>query len=84
MDLAFLNKLKQIVGNQHVAFNPTDVEVYSYDASLAVRTPGAVVFPGNTNEIASVVRACAEARIPFVPRGFGTNLSGGSVAPEGG
>jgi len=31
-----------------------------------------------------VVRAASEAGIPCVPRGFGTNLSGGSVPPENG
>ncbi|MBW2092767.1 MAG: FAD-binding protein, partial [Deltaproteobacteria bacterium] len=84
MDKAFLHKLKRIVGNQHVSFRPTDVEVYSYDASLEVQTPGAVVFPGSTEEVAALVQACLEAGVPYVPRGFGTNLSGGSVAPKDG
>ncbi len=60
------------------------MEVYSYDASLEVQTPGAVVFPGCTEEAAALVRACIKAGVSHVPRGFGTNLSGGSIPPEGG
>ena len=44
----------------------------------------AVVFPADTSETAAVVRAAHMAGVPCTPRGFGTNLSGGSVAPQGG
>jgi glycolate oxidase subunit GlcD len=84
MDPRFFRKLKKIVGKEHVRFGPTDLEVYAYDASLARGRPGAVVFPASTQETADVVWAAAEANIPCVPRGFGTNLSGGTVAPENG
>jgi FAD/FMN-containing dehydrogenase len=39
--------------------------------------------PGSTEEVAAVVRACAEARVALVPRSGGTGLVGGQVAPEG-
>jgi D-lactate dehydrogenase (cytochrome) len=84
MDPRFIRRLRKIVGKEHVRSGPADLEVYSYDASLARARPGAVVFPADTRETANVVRAASEADIPYVPRGFGTNLSGGSVAPENG
>ncbi len=84
MDPRLLRRLRKIVGKEHVRSDPTDLEVYSYDASLAKGQPGAVVFPADTRETANVVRAASEAGIPYVPRGFGTNLSGGSIAPENG
>jgi glycolate oxidase len=34
--------------------------------------------------VAEVVRLCAREKIPFVPRGAGTGLSGGALALEGG
>ncbi len=82
MDPRLLRRLRKIVGKEHVRSGPADLEVYSYDASLARGEPGAVVFPGNTRETSEVLRAAAG--VPCVPRGFGTNLSGGSIAPEDG
>ena len=84
MDPGFLRRLRKIVGKEYVRSGPAELEVYAYDASLARGEPGAVVFPADTQQTAAVVRAAAEAGIPCVPRGFGTNLSGGSVAPENG
>src|SRR5690606_10636159 len=40
------------------------------------------VFPGSREEVVTVVRALAEHRIPFVPRGAGTGLSGGALADD--
>ena len=79
-----VNTLRKIVGAEHVSLESTAAEVYSYDASLAVHRPDAVVFPADTSETAAVVSALSREGIPFVPRGFGTNLSGGSIALDGG
>jgi len=84
IDATLLGRLSRIVGADRVADDRHQAEVYSYDASLATGVPDAVVLPADTHETAAVVRLAAEAGIPFVPRGFGTNLSGGSVAPRGG
>jgi len=84
MPETFLSELQTAVGKQNVATAATDTEVYAYDASLARGSPGIVVFPADTGEVAAVVRAARRAQVPFVPRGFGTNLSGGSIsAPDG-
>ncbi|RPH49180.1 MAG: FAD-binding oxidoreductase [Desulfobacteraceae bacterium] len=79
-----IKNLKRIVGERHVAESRTAAELYSYDGSLAKGAPGAVVFPGDTAEAAAVVKEATRAGVPFVPRGFGTNLSGGTVLPNGG
>lgn len=44
---------------------------------------GLVAAPRTTEEVAAVVRACAEARVGIVPRGGGTGLVAGQVMPEG-
>jgi glycolate oxidase len=41
--------------------------------------PALVVLPETTEQLAAVVRACAEHRVPFVARGSGTGLSGGAL-----
>ena len=79
-----IQELRRIVGDRHVSESRTAAELYSYDASLAKGAPGAVVFPADSAETALVVKAAAQAKVPFVPRGFGTNLSGGTVLPYGG
>ncbi|MBM3605760.1 MAG: FAD-binding oxidoreductase [Alphaproteobacteria bacterium] len=45
---------------------------------------GLVAAPRDTEECAAVIRACAQARVPVVPRGGGTGLVGGQVMAEGG
>ncbi|WP_374298617.1 FAD-binding oxidoreductase [Paracoccus sp. (in: a-proteobacteria)] len=44
---------------------------------------GLIAAPRNVEEVAAVVRACAEAGVPIVPRGGGTGLVGGQVMAEG-
>jgi len=45
---------------------------------------GAVVArPRTVDEVAQVIRACADARVGVVPLGGGTGLVGGQVLPEG-
>jgi D-lactate dehydrogenase (cytochrome) len=84
LNSALIHELKRIVGDDHVSVSRSDSELYSYDASLARGAPGAVVFPADTHEAARAVRAAYKAGVYFVPRGFGTNLSGGTVLPSGG
>jgi glycolate oxidase subunit GlcD len=79
-----IQDLQRIVGDRHVSVSRAAAELYSYDGSLAKGAPGAVVFPADRREAARVVRAAANAGVHFVPRGFGTNLSGGTVLPSGG
>ncbi len=80
----FIDDLQQIVGDTQVSVSRAETELYSYDASLAKGQPGVVVFPGDSHEAARVVKLTRRAGVPFVPRGFGTNLSGGTVLISGG
>ncbi len=81
---ALVRQLGQIVGPDAVLDRPEDVMLYEYDAGLSRGTPGAVVFPETTEHVVGIVRAANLAGVPMVPRGSGTGLSGGSVAPGGG
>ncbi|MGH7447265.1 MAG: FAD-binding protein, partial [Longimicrobiales bacterium] len=42
-------------------------------------TPQAVVIAETADEVIRTVRLCHELAVPFVPRGSGTSLSGGSL-----
>ncbi|WP_022664812.1 FAD-binding oxidoreductase [Desulfospira joergensenii] len=76
----FIRELESIVGKSHVSLTSTGIELYSYDASLVKGNPGVVVFPANTEEVSQAVKAAIKAGVDFIPRGFGTNLSGGTIS----
>ena len=46
--------------------------------------PDAVVFAQSTEEVAEIVRICAEFGVPVIPFGTGTSLEGQVNAPQGG
>jgi D-lactate dehydrogenase (cytochrome) len=46
--------------------------------------PDAVVFAESAEEIADIVRVCAEHKVPVIPFGTGTSLEGHVNAPAGG
>ena len=61
------------------------LSTYESDGLTAFRTrPRAVVLAESAAEVIDVVRLCHEAGVPFVARGSGTSLSGGSVPVEDG
>jgi len=51
---------------------------------IAPEPPDAVVFPRSTDEVAEIVRLCAESHVPVVPFGAGSSLEGHVNAPFGG
>ena len=44
---------------------------------------GAVLAPGDTAEVAAILRACHAAFVPVIPYGGGTGLVGGQISPDG-
>ena len=63
-----------------------DREAYRNDetAYLSAGLPVAVALPTTTAEVAALVRLAATERVPIVPRGAGSGLSGGAAGIEGG
>jgi len=83
--LSVLAELRAVVGSDWVFADPDRLLVYETDA-LASKPfpPQAVVLPTSTEEVAQVMGILHRQRIPVVPRGAGTGLSGGAVAVQGG
>jgi len=79
-----IEELTAIVGAEDVLWRDEDLMLYEYDGSVDRGRPDVVVFPTSTEEVAEVVKTARRHGIPFVPRGAGTGLSGGAVAPDGG
>src|SRR5437764_14796504 len=80
MDSSVLRQLRKIAGPEAVLDRPEDLMLYEYDAGVDKSRPGAVVFPQNTEQVSQVLRLAHEKKVPVVPRGAGTGLSGGAIA----
>ena len=77
------DELAAIVGRRHVRTAAGERVTYAADGlPTHRRMPGIVVLPGTRDELIAVVRLLAAHRVPFVPRGAGTGLSGGALADD--
>ena len=79
-----VGKLKRIAGRDAVLDRREDLMLYEYDGSLARGEPKYVVFPQTAQQVSEIVKLARRERLPIVPRGAGTSLSGGSIARQGG
>jgi glycolate oxidase subunit GlcD len=81
LDDSLEDALVEIVGPRGVLQRSTELEVYTSDGLPGYhKRPVLAVFPSTRDEAIATVRLLAERRVPFVPRGAGTGLSGGALA----
>ena len=83
---AFLADVVAELPDLRVLTEASDREANRNDetAYLAGGLPLAVALPTTTEEVSALVRLAARHRIPIVPRGAGTGLSGGAAGIDGG
>ncbi|GAC1507590.1 MAG: FAD-linked oxidase C-terminal domain-containing protein [Candidatus Dormibacteraceae bacterium] len=81
---AVIEELRRVVGREFVIDSANDLRIFERDASIEGAVPDAVVLPATTEQVAGVIKVAARHRIPVVPRGAGTGLSGGAVTIRGG
>src|SRR3954465_6748718 len=77
-------QLKKIVGKDAVLDRPEDLMLYEYDGGVDRGSPDVVCFPQTTEQVSAILKLATKLKIPIVPRGAGTGLSGGSIARQGG
>ncbi len=78
-------ELVSICGPERVITEHAALRTYESDGLLQYAVvPAAAVLPDTAEEVAAVVAACHRAGVPWVARGSGTGLSGGSLPVEGG
>jgi len=81
----FLERLRDVVGERGVVTDAADLVPYSHDwRHMFHGVPLCAVLPRSTEEVAQVVRLCAEASVPVVPYGGNTGLSGGATPDASG
>ncbi len=76
----FIRHLREIYPDERLLVDAAATAAYESDALTAFAVaPRAVVVPESADEVVATVRLCHEHEVPFVARGSGTSLSGGSL-----
>ncbi len=85
VESAIRTELPKIYPAEQLLLTSAQLAPYESDALTAFRaTPAAVVLPETAEQVIRTVQLCYRDKIPFVARGSGTSLSGGSLPIEGG
>jgi glycolate oxidase len=86
MDLnSFFEQLASIYPPERLLRKKGQLVTYESDSLTSYQVhPIAVVIPETQDEVVRTVKTCHDFSIPFVARGSGTSLSGGSLPVEGG
>jgi len=83
MQPSSISALRDIVGRSNCLTSPEERIAYGYDATaLMARPPDAILFVRTTQQISDVLKLANAERFKVVPRGSGTNLSGGTIPCE--
>ncbi len=78
------NELKHIVGEEYVALSPSEMKEFSSDGTKLEFLPDAVVFPEDAMQVSKLLELANKEKIPVIPRGAGTGMSGGALPVRGG
>jgi len=86
MSAEVLSALSAALPAEAIVTDPDSMDAYRWDRANDpdAGMPLAIVRATSTEDVQTVVRIAAAAKIPVVPRGAGSGLSGGSSAVEGG
>lgn len=80
MNEQFFKELEAIFPPNRLLRREVELLPYESDGLTAFRArPGAVVLPESEDEVVTAVKLCHQFEVPFVARGSGTSLSGGSL-----
>jgi glycolate oxidase len=80
-----LTALTSVVGPENLLHERDELVVYECDGYVIEKSiPDVVVFPTSTEQVVDIVKICRAHDVPFVPRGAGTSLAGGTLAVGGG
>ena len=84
LNSSVIAELRNVLGDEGMVEKYEQLRTYESDGLTSFRvTPALVVLPTTTEQVQAVVRLCRRERIPFVPRGSGTGLSGGALPVDG-
>ena len=82
VDKDWLKRAADIVGADGVLVEEADLEAYGHDEyalQIYLQIPKAVVRPSSEQQVAEIVRLCAQTGVPITARGGGTGLAAACV-----
>jgi FAD/FMN-containing dehydrogenase len=80
-----IDAVLQRLGPKAVLTDPREIEPWLTDWRGRVQGQARAMFaPASTEEVAEIVRLAAEHRVPLVPQGGNTGMSGGATPPADG
>jgi glycolate oxidase len=84
MDANLKQALVDIVGEANFTDTLIDMVSYSYDSSEHSHRPDCAVWPTSTEQVAEIMKLASRHKLPVIPRGAGTGLSGMAVPVQAG
>ena len=84
MDTAFHKAIKKILPAQQILTDEAERLTYGYDNSRRHALPDMVVLPHTEQQVADIVKACHDFKVPLTARGRGTGTTGATVPVRGG
>ncbi|SFP63099.1 FAD-binding oxidoreductase [Pseudomonas borbori] len=83
LPVSLIQALREVVGEAGLIADVERMHSYLADWRNAYRGQAALVLrPASTEQVAAVVRLCAEAGVALVPQGGNTGLCGGSIPDD--
>jgi glycolate oxidase len=82
--MGYIQELEEIVGAENVRDDLVERQAYSRDMSVHVGVPDVIVFAHSTEQVSQVMALANEQKIPVIPRGSGSSVTGAVLAPTGG
>jgi len=79
-----LQELLNILGSRHLITDQPRLADYSSDGTKMEFMPDAVAFPGSDKDISNILVLANKEKIPVIPRGAGSGMSGGALPVKGG
>src|SRR3954453_24193395 len=83
-NLKALTKLKTLLPQGEIRFDPAIRKQYSGDKWFASHVPDVVALPRNTASVSALLKFASQNKIPLTPRGAGFGYVGGCVPAQGG
>src|SRR3990170_889138 len=77
-----MDKLSELLPGK-ISTAPEDILCYGFDASGLEAPPAAVVWPQDVPDVIKVMKYASVNKIPVIPRGAGTGMTGGAVPSQG-
>lgn len=82
--MGYVEELREIVGLENVFDDRVECLAYSRDMSVHQGIPDVVVFARTTEQVSAIMKIAYRDKIPVIPRGTGTSVTGAVLPIRGG